>query len=166
MPGAASLDPPHPTEASRRAHGLHPVPDLGHFLLGAWRLTRLGWNGVPGRTMRLRGVARCSASAGGLLFEERGVMAIGSYSGEAVRRCVFRLRGAGVAEISFEDGTPFHLLDLREGAARVWHDCAPDRYEGRYRVLGPDRWTLVWRVTGPRKRQLIASRFVRVSGTQ
>ena len=46
--------------------------------------------------------------------------------------------------------------------AHVAHDCAPDRYEGRYRVLDADRWVLSWRVVGPRKRQLISSRFVRI----
>ena len=92
-------------------------------------------------------------------------MRLGSYLGEAARRTVFRCTSAGVAEVCFEDGTPFHRLDLERGTARVWHDCAPDRYDGRYRVLDPDRWTLSWRVTGPRKRQLIASRYIRAPDT-
>jgi hypothetical protein len=111
--------------------------------------------------MRLRGTARCSAQPEGLRFEERGAMAFGDYRGEATRRILFRVIGGGAAEVRFEDGAPFHRVDLRHGVAHVRHDCAPDRYEGRYRVLGPDRWTLGWRVTGPRKRQLIASLFIR-----
>ncbi len=111
--------------------------------------------------MRLRGVARFSACAAGLLFEERGTVARGTYRGDAARRYVFRLAGVGVADVCFEDGTPFHRLCLESGVAQVQHDCAPDRYEGRYRVLDPDRWMLGWQVTGPRKRQLITSRFVR-----
>lgn len=141
----------------------HPVPDLGRFLLGAWRLTRLGWSGVPGRTMRLRGTARFSACAAGLLFEERGTAAVGTYLGEAARCYVFRLRSVSMAEVCFGDGTLFHSLDLTEGIAQVRHDCAPDRYVGRYRVLGPDCWVLSWRVTGPRKRHLITSRFIRAA---
>jgi hypothetical protein len=141
----------------------HPVSDLGRFLLGAWRLTRLGWGGVPGSTMRLRGAARFSACAAGLLFEERGTVALGAYLGEATRRYVFRLRSASMAEVCFEDGTLFHHLDLTKGITQVRHDCAPDRYVGRYRVLGPDCWVLSWRVAGPRKRHLITSRFIRVA---
>ena len=113
--------------------------------------------------MRLRGVARCSVGAAGLLLEERGTVTCGAYRGEAARRYLVRLRGAGAAEVCFEDGRPFHRLDLTHGLARVRHDCAPDRYEGRYRVLGPDCWILSWRVTGPRKRQRITSRFDRVT---
>ena len=88
-------------------------------------------------------------------------MAFGTYLGEADRRYVFRLLGAGVAEVCFEDGAPFHRLNLEKGVAHVWHDCAPDRYEGRYRVLDPDCWIVSWRVSGPRKRQLITSHLIR-----
>ncbi len=88
-------------------------------------------------------------------------MAFGDYRGEATRHTLFRAIDGGAAEVCFEDGAPFHRVDLSHGAAHVRHDCAPDRYEGRYRVLGQDRWTLGWRVTGPRKRQLIASLFIR-----
>lgn len=141
----------------------HPVPDLGRFLLGAWQLTRLGWDGVLRRTMRLRGTALFSACAAGLLFEERGTLALGTYRGEAIQRYVFRLRTAGRVAVCFENGTLFHCLDLTKGVALVRHDCAADRYEGRYHVLGPNCWVLSWRVTGPRKRQLITSRFIRAA---
>ncbi len=88
-------------------------------------------------------------------------MTLGAYLGEAIRRYLFRFAGAGTAMVSFEDGRPFHRLELRNGLARVRHDCGPDLYEGRYRLLGPDQWLLSWRITGPRKRQLITSRYRR-----
>ncbi len=139
----------------------HPVANIGRFLLGAWQVTRLGWDGMPARTMRLRGTARFSACAAGLLFEERGTMAAGTYLGEAVRRYIFRLEGDGAADVCFEDGRLFHPINLEAGVAHVRHDCAPDRYEGRYRVLTPACWLLSWRVTGPRKNYRVASRFIR-----
>ena len=111
--------------------------------------------------MRLEGQARFIPCVAGLLFEERGTATIGTYRGEAARRCIFHCRSSGEVEVRFEDGTFFHRLDLRTGSAQVRHVCAPDRYDGRYRVLGPDRWLLTWHVTGPRKRHRIASRFVR-----
>ena len=140
------------------------MPDIAQFLLGDWQVTRLGWDGVPARTMRLRGAARFSADATGLLFEERGVMAAGAYVGVATRRYVFQIDGASVATVRFEDGRPFHPLNLETGLARVRHDCPPDRYEGRYRVLAPTCWLLSWRVIGPRKNQVISSRFTRSAG--
>jgi hypothetical protein len=145
----------------RNIMSAHPVPDLRAFLLGAWRLTRLGWIDGPVRVMRLVGTARFSPRASDLAFEERGTMAFGAFAGDSVKRLMFHLAGDGAAEISFEDGAPFHRVDLSRGRADVRHECGPDLYEGRYRVLGPDLWTLNWRVTGPRKRHLIASRFVR-----
>jgi Family of unknown function (DUF6314) len=111
--------------------------------------------------MRLSGTARFFPLDGALLFEERGVMTLGGYLGEAIRRYVFRFTDAGTALVSFEDGRPFHHLELRNGSACVRHDCEPDLYEGRYRLLGPDQWLLSWRITGPRKQQLITSRYRR-----
>lgn len=111
--------------------------------------------------MRLRGTASFSTCVAGLLFEERGTLAFGTYLGEATQRHVFRLQSAGSAAVCFENGALFHCLDLTKGAALVRHDCAADRYEGRYHVLDPNCWVLSWRVTGPRKRQLITSRFIR-----
>lgn len=112
--------------------------------------------------MRLHGQARFLPFRGGLLLEERGAIASGAYQGEATRRYRLCLEDTGAARVCFEDGAAFHRLDLSSGVALVQHECGPDRYEGRYRVLGPDTWLLSWRVTGPRKRQLITSRFARV----
>ena len=137
------------------------MPDLARYLTGAWHLTRLGWDRGSGRALRLQGHAHFVACETGFRFEEHGTAAIGAYRGEAARRYLFRLRGPGDADVCFEDGTFFHHLDLATGSARVCHVCAPDRYDGRYRVLGPDCWLLTWQVTGPRKRHRIASRFVR-----
>lgn len=111
--------------------------------------------------MRFRGTACFSACRAGLLLEERGEAAVGAYKGEACQRTVFHFDGASAADVRFEDGRLFHQVDLATGAAVVEHDCPPDRYEGRYRVLAADRWLLGWRVAGPRKKYLIASRFTR-----
>ena len=138
-----------------------PVPDLCTFLSGTWRLVRLAFDGTPPRAMRLYGTATFTASDGGLLCEERGTMTAAAYRGEAFRRTFYRIDAASAATAFFEDGRPFHALDLGAGRALVRHDCPPDLYEGRYRVLSPACWLLTWRVTGPRKHQVIASRFSR-----
>jgi len=154
--------PPHGGPASIRAS--YPVPDIGRFLLGTWQVTRLGWSSVPARTMRLHGTALFSACGAGLLFEEHGVVAVGTYSGEAVRRYLFHVESASMVKVCFEDGRPFHHFNLETGMAHVQHDCTPDRYEGRYRVVAPTCWLLSWHVTGPRKNLMITSRFIRATG--
>ena len=63
--------------------------------------------------------------------------------------------------VEFEDGRPFHPLDLSGGACAVEHLCGEDRYAGEYVVLGPDALRVAWLVTGPRKRQVIESLYRR-----
>jgi hypothetical protein len=64
-------------------------------------------------------------------------------------------------QVRFSDGRPFHALDLRDGACAVAHPCGEDRYEGEYRVSGPDELEVRWRVRGPSKDGRIASRYRR-----
>jgi hypothetical protein len=66
--------------------------------------------------------------------------------------------------VFFADGRFFHRAEITEGRARVCHDCAPDKYIGRYCFQGPDRWSLSWRVTGPRKDLVVSSVFSRGGG--
>ncbi len=138
------------------------MPDLARFLLGGWDLTRVGRDDLTGLVMRLHGSAEVRADPHGLLFDERGVFRTGAHAGEATQQYRLHPLADGTAEVCFTSGAPFHHLDLRNGAACVHHDCAPDRYDGRYRVLGQGCWLLAWRVTGPRKRTLITSRFTRM----
>ena len=63
--------------------------------------------------------------------------------------------------VRFADGRPFHPLDLREGGCAVAHPCGEDRYEGEYRVAGPDELEVRWRLRGPAKDGRIASRYRR-----
>ena len=135
---------------------------MARFLVGAWDLARVGRDRLTGQVMRLRGRVDVRANPQGLLFEERGAFRTGAHAGEATRQYRLHPHADGTAEVCFAGGEPFHHLDLRSGAACVHHDCAPDRYDGRYRVLGPECWLLAWRVTGPRKRTLITSRFTRL----
>jgi hypothetical protein len=110
--------------------------------------------------MRFAGRATFRADGDCLLFTEQGTLAFAGYRGDAGQRHRFAVTGAA-ADVWFEDGRFFHALDLRQGRAVVRHACAPDLYEGRYRVYGCDAWGVTWRVAGPRKRQVIASRFWR-----
>lgn len=150
----------------------HPVLDLAGFLAGPWRIERRIVDLGSGTTGRLTGEALFAPAPGGLRYDERGTLAFGAHRFEAGRGYRFALDHSGhpgAAEVRFEDDRPFHRLDLSRGRADVVHDCAPDRYRGRYRVIGRDRWALAWLVHGPRKRLLIGtrySRFVDPAGTE
>lgn len=67
--------------------------------------------------------------------------------------------------VRFEDGRPFHRLDLLAGECEIDHPCHDDRYDGRYAVTeggdGRPEFTTEWRVSGPAKNQSINTRYRR-----
>ena len=140
-----------------------PVADLAAFLTGSWRIFRRIDDRLCGTTGRLSGAATFVSAPVGLLYEERGRLALGAYRGEADRSYTFVLTGPWTAEVRFADGRLFHLLDLSNGFAAVSHDCVPDRYDGLYRVDTPDRWTQAWCINGPRKQARLVTVYSRAS---
>jgi len=106
-------------------------------------------------------MARFTPEPGGLRYNESGTLIFGSYQGPAIQSYAFVCLTPSTAAVQFEDGRPFHDLDLTAGRADIVHACAPDLYRGRYRVGGPESWSLAWIVTGPRKRLRIATRYRR-----
>jgi hypothetical protein len=109
----------------------------------------------------LAGTACFTPAPGGLRYTERGTLIFGGYRGDAVQNYTFALITPGVAAVAFEDGRPFHTLDLTAGRADIIHACAPDSYRGRYRVECRESWSLAWIVTGPRKNLSIGTRYRR-----
>jgi hypothetical protein len=77
-------------------------------------------------------------------------MRFGGYDGPAARQLtIVRARDGWTVE--FDDGRPFHPLDLAAGACAVEHRCGDDLYAGEYRLLDRDALDVRWRVAGPRK---------------
>jgi len=150
------------------------ILDLKAFLQGRWRLTRTLEDRRAGQRGRFDGQAVFAPAGAGLVYRERGVLRLGAFTGPGER--VYRYgfpgpgrapRGApgrapGRAEIAFEDGRPFHDLDLSQGRWSVAHRCRDDLYRGSFEVEDHDRWTAVWHVSGPRKDQVLRGRYDRV----
>jgi hypothetical protein len=118
-----------------------------------------------GMTGRLTGMACLTPCAQGLNYEEAGELQFGAYRGDVTARYRFVIDdgNTGAIAVLFADGRLFHRLDLSSGRDDVLHDCAPDRYRGRYRATGPDGWASSWHIAGPRKRMLIATRYARAT---
>jgi uncharacterized protein DUF6314 len=74
----------------------------------------------------------------------------GDHEGPAARRLSIAPAGDGWL-VSFDDGRPFHALDLAGGACAVEHVCGDDRYAGEYRLIDAGTLAVRWRVTGPGK---------------
>ena len=146
------------------------ILDLKAFLQGVWDLTRTLEDRRAGQRGRFDGRAVFAPAGAGLAYRERGVLRLGAFTGPAERVHRYRFpapgrapaRAPARAEVAFEDGRPFHDLDLSQGRWSVVHRCRDDLYRGRFEVEGRDRWTAVWRVSGPRKDQVLCGRYDRV----
>jgi hypothetical protein len=138
------------------------VEDLMSYLPGTWHLQRSILSGGT-EVGRFTGTAcfRADVVAPGLLhYREDGTLHLGAHAVPATRTLTYRVEGPR-AHISFDDGRPFHDLDLRSGADEADHPCGDDRYHGRFVVLDGDTWRHEWDVTGPRKDHLIRTVLTR-----
>ncbi|MCP5369062.1 MAG: hypothetical protein H6907_13720 [Hyphomicrobiales bacterium] len=129
----------------------HAVTDLRAYLLGRWRLSRRIVDHGRGVTGTFDGEALFTPRGDDLLYREQGVMRLGDFSGSAFRDYLYTFPAPARARVLFDDGHPFHEVDLSQGAAEARHLCGADTYHGRYDLDGPAAWTLAWRVTGPHK---------------
>jgi hypothetical protein len=123
------------------------------FLAGRWTVQRRLTDLLAGTEGAFEGVAEFGADG---TWTETGRLRFGAYDGEA-RRVLRVVDGA----VEFEDGRPFHPLDLSGGACAVEHLCGEDRYIGEYALAGSGELRVVWLVTGPRKHQRIESLYQR-----
>ena len=99
------------------------------------------------------------------MWRETGRLALGDYRGEAHRTLLIgRGTGSGTWEVRFNDGRPFHPLDLRSGRWAAEHRCGRDLYRGVYATPDRDRLTVRWQVTGPGRADSIVSDYRRASG--
>jgi hypothetical protein len=130
------------------------------LLSGRWSVRRRLLDLRSGREGDFTGTASFEPEGGRLRWAETGRMRFGGHEGPAERRLSI-VRGPDGWTVEFEDGRPFHPLDLATGACAVEHRCGDDLYAGEYRLLGPDALDVRWRVTGPRKDQEILTTYRR-----
>ncbi|WP_064457640.1 DUF6314 family protein [Streptomyces hygroscopicus] len=141
---------------------LHAVPDALTYLAGSWSVERELYDGGNTGSFTGRAEFRTDGADEAWLHAEEGVVEWGDAAWNAGRTLLMLPLPDGTAEVSFTDGRPFHLLDLRRGRWTAVHQCAADRYEGTFTVLSPDEWHLRWAVCGPTKDQLLTSVYRRV----
>jgi hypothetical protein len=131
------------------------------LLSGRWSVQRRVVDLRSGREGAFTGTASFEPEGDRLRWAEAGRMRFADHDGPAARR----LSIAGGPEgwtVEFDDGRPFHPLDLATGACAVEHRCGDDLYAGEYRLLGPDALDVGWRVSGPRKQQEIHTTYRRI----
>lgn len=139
--------------------------DLRRYFSGRWRIDRLAEDRRAGAAYRMIGTGAFQGDGGTLAYQEAVAWSVDGRRFTASRgyRYLFDAQTPAAAQVRFDDGRPFHALDLADGTAEVTHDCPPDRYDGFYRLLDADRFRVRWVVTGPRKDLVLSTLFVRVA---
>lgn len=127
---------------------------------GDWEIDRDIEDVRAGRTGRFSGRARFTPAPDGLRYREEGDLVLGDAPPMAATRdYLWRDAGAGVIEVLFSDGRPFHRFLPDETDPGDTHDCPPDLYRVRYSFARWPRWQAEWRVSGPRKDYAMLSRY-------
>lgn len=138
-----------------------PTPDdLAGWLRGTWSVQRT----INGDAGAFLGTATFTPDPeSGLAWQETGTLRVDAYAGPAYRTLRLSPPAGGDHrwQVAFEDGRPFHDLDLRSGAWAAEHLCGPDRYRGRFVVRDAESFTVTWHVTGPGRDDVIASVYRR-----
>jgi hypothetical protein len=137
------------------------VADPRSFLPGVWQIDREVHDALAGTDGRYVGTATFAPDGDGLSWVERGTLRLGAFEGTATRTMRIVPGPAGRWEVRFDDGRPFHPLDLRTGACPVDHPCGEDHYAGWVRAEHERLLVVSWRVTGPRKDHTILTRYTR-----
>lgn len=143
----------------------HPVDDPRAYLAGTWRVRRTMRDHAAGREGVFEGTAAIRRQGAGLVWREAGTVRFGDHEGPASRVLRVMPAGDGGWEVHFDDGRPFHPLDLRTGVCDVVHLCGRDRYEGTYRALGAGAMSVAWRIRGPAKDLELSGRYEACSST-
>lgn len=109
------------------------------------------------------GTAELTHSGKGFAYGEIGKLTIGEAPAlTATRRYLWHRaeEGQGI-DVFFEDGRPFHAIDLTMTMPHAEHLCAPDLYHVTYDFRQWPDWRVEWRVVGPRKDYRLTTRLSR-----
>lgn len=132
-------------------------------LTGDWVFERTVTDKTADAHGTATGTARFEPAGAGLDWIEAGTLHLGGHEFDAKRRMSIVSVDDGW-QVRFDDGRPFHPLDLTTGRCEVGHPCRHDFYSGTIEMVetddGPELRT-EWRVHGPSKDQLIRTRYRR-----
>ena len=142
------------------------IPSLNDFS-GEWELTKEIQDYTGQSSGKFSGAARfTNHDDHTALYHEGGTLELTTgQSMRAERRYRWLQESNGKVAVLFEDGRPFHLVDLNESSPSGHHFCDPDTYQVEYDFSDWPNWKSTWRVTGPRKDYIMHSEFRRKSDT-
>lgn len=111
---------------------------------------------TAGAVHHLTGTAQVDGAG---LYSERGILQLAQGGTSVAQRRYRWVRDDTGIEVFFEDGRPFHRIDLSGGAPGAQHWCDPDTYNVAYDFSHWPKWSATWQVTGPRKDYVMVTTY-------
>ncbi|MGX9354322.1 DUF6314 family protein [Roseobacteraceae bacterium S113] len=130
--------------------------------VGHWRIARDIDDAKAQMQARFEGTAVLSWQGDDLAYAETGALQMpGAITMQAQRRYLWSQEGPRLC-IFFDDGRPFHHIELGTLRPKAHHDCPPDVYDVTYDFSVWPHWCAQWRVQGPRKDYVMRSEYSRI----
>ena len=126
---------------------LEKLLTMSDFTDHSWVIERVIIDQI--RAVEVNFVGECEIVGG--IYSESGEMVLEDGSKlVSSRRYIWRDSGDAI-NVSFEDKTFFHSIDLRNRSSKAVHFCTPDAYKVHYDFTSWTDWSVAWNVEGPRK---------------
>ena len=143
------------------------VADLRAHLLGQWQLERTMLDRSTGVRGTFTGTVAFTPGGDGtegiLRQHETGTVVWPTFTGPAFRDYLLVPTGRpATMQVLFDDGRPFHELDLSSGRWSASHWCSPDTYQVSFAAPSPELIDYEWDVIGPAKDLLLRTSLRRL----
>jgi hypothetical protein len=135
--------------------------NTAQYLTGSWLVVRVIHDRRLLSMTAWTGTAVFSPSDDGVHYVEEGTLELDGTTLATSRSYIYRPKSARNMDVFFDDGRPFHDLDLSSGEWFPEHFCGDDVYSGEFYVVDDNTLTIIWNVTGPTKDVRIESTLTR-----
>ena len=119
---------------------------MSDFTGHSWVIERIIIDQI--RAVEFNFVGECEIVEG--IYSECGEIVLGDGSKLVSSRRYIWLDSGDAIDVSFEDKSFFHRIDLSKRISKAVHFCAPDTYEVYYDFTSWPYWSVAWIVEGPR----------------
>ncbi len=134
---------------------LEKLLTMSDFTGHSWVIERVIIDQI--RAVEVDFVGECEIVEG--IYSESGEIVLGDGSKlVSSRRYIWQDSGDAI-DVSFEDKSFFHRIDLSKRISKAVHFCAPDTYKVYYDFTSWPDWSVAWNVEGPRKSYKMSSSY-------
>ncbi len=128
--------------------------------VGHWAIDRVIDDRRSASQAKFTGECRYLRDGSSLRLEETGSLRLADGSKFAASRRFIWKEADGKIHVHFDDGRPFHVIDLHTPVPTDTHLCGRDTYRVAYDFIQWPNWQAVWHVSGPQKDYRMVTGYV------